>query len=159
MPPFTLSMESFSPIFTSIDVPEDCYFYRGYNPQYPTVGHRPAYYTTQLGIAKSYADQFNTHVGLFKTTRPLRIYDLRFIKHLLIEMLEQRARPTTSQLKGSIMTVSNTLSFFKKSSLQYCSLYPSQRCAYRTLIYTSRNARSRPLYPIIHLAHNFYLYR
>ena len=109
MPPFMVSMESFSPIFATIDFPEDWYFYRGYDPRHPAIGRRPAYYTSQVGIAKSYADQFNTRVGLFKTTKPLRIYDLRFIKHLLMEMLEQRARPTTPQLRASIMTA--TLSY------------------------------------------------
>lgn len=89
-PPHMLHYDAFHPVYTPIRLPENSYFYRGYDATYAAVSARAAYYTPRLEIANGYGNQTDRHrVGLFRTTRPLRLYDLRYISALLREYIRQ----------------------------------------------------------------------
>ena len=85
--PKAFDIDQFATVFGVVHIPENTWFLRGYDPAYSSVGERPAYYTFRHDIAQGYADKFNVDVGIFRTTKELRLYDLRYIKHLLSELL------------------------------------------------------------------------
>ena len=71
----------------TIDIPPNTIFWRGYDPTYPTISSRPAYYGT-LDTADSYL-QRNGHVlGMFTNSKNLRLLDVRFLKALLRQFFE-----------------------------------------------------------------------
>lgn len=83
--------ESFSPVYGSfIEIPENTVMWRGYDTQYAAIAERPVYFGNET-IAKAYADTSPTHtLGLFATTRPLKLLDIRFLKVLLKDLFYGR---------------------------------------------------------------------
>jgi hypothetical protein len=79
---------SFLPVYGSfIQIPKDTIVWRGYDRLYPALSERPAYFGNRE-IAESYARTSDTHeLGLFATTKPLRLLDIRFLKVLLNDLL------------------------------------------------------------------------
>ena len=86
-----LHYDNFPPVYTKIQLPENSHFYRGYDATHAAVSERPAYYAHRADIANGHGAQTDAHrVGLFRTTRPLQLYDLRYIAALLREHIRQR---------------------------------------------------------------------
>ena len=94
--PHILHHHSFRPIYSKICLPANSHFYRGYDAEHAAVSDRPTYYTPYAKEAKSHGAQTTRHcVGLFRTTRPLAIYDIRYIAVILREYIRQRNAPGT----------------------------------------------------------------
>lgn len=83
--------KSFFPVYGSfITIPEHTVLWRGYDRKYPSLGTRPVYFGDKK-VAKSYAGTSGTHaLGLFATTKPLKLIDIRFLKVLLTDLLYER---------------------------------------------------------------------
>lgn len=83
--------QTFLPVYGSfIDLPSDCLLWRGYDTTYPPLSNRPVYFGDKR-TAQEYAKTSNTHtLGLFATTRPLKLVDIRFLKVLLTDLLYER---------------------------------------------------------------------
>jgi hypothetical protein len=83
--------EHFLPVYgTFIDLPKDVILWRGYDTQYPTLSERPAYFGDR-SVAEHYAQTSDTHrLGLFATTRSLKLIDIRFLKVLLNDLFYER---------------------------------------------------------------------
>jgi hypothetical protein len=98
--------KQFSAIYGgTIEIPPNTIFWRGYDPTYPTISSRPAYYGTEE-TAKSYK-QRNGHVlGMFTNTRKLELLDVRFLKALLRQLFEsiRDTNGLTAQDEELIMT-------------------------------------------------------
>ena len=110
--PHMLVYDAFPPIYTGIRLPENSYFYRGYDTAYAAVSERPAYYSPALKIANGYGNKNDRHtVGVFRTTRPLRLYDIRYLSALLREYIRQRdaARDPDGAANAAIHTASLAL--------------------------------------------------
>jgi hypothetical protein len=85
-----ITFDEFSPILGVLELPAKTLLLRGYDTTYPAIQHRPAYYTSSIEIARSYADRYeNGRVGVFEITKPVRLYDIRFIIQLLRLLLNQ----------------------------------------------------------------------
>ncbi len=93
--------ESFLPVYGSfIKIPENTILWRGYDMQYPALSERPVYFGDKE-IAERYALTSNTHgLGLFATTKTLKLIDIRFLKILLTDLLYQH--PGNITLKTTI---------------------------------------------------------
>jgi hypothetical protein len=115
--PHILQYDSFPPVYSKIYLPANSYFYRGYDTGYAAVSDRPAYYTASTEIANGYGAQTARHsVGIFRTTRPLVLYDIRYISVILREYIRQRKVPETpaerardSDIQAGIYTASLAL--------------------------------------------------
>lgn len=83
--------KSFLPVYGSfIKLPERTVLWRGYDTLYPALGDRPVYFG-EKEVAESYASTSDTHtLGLFATTKPLKLLDIRFMKILLTDLLNER---------------------------------------------------------------------
>ena len=97
-----LNFEDFSPVYGQINFPINSLLYRGYDTKYPILSERPAYFTSNLDVARAYGS-----VSPFRTTRALKIYDLRYIKHILMELFQQLESDDTDVVKFcKILTIS-----------------------------------------------------
>jgi hypothetical protein len=83
---------TFLPVYGSfIKLPERTILWRGYDTLYPALGNRPVYFG-EKDVAQSYASTSHTHtLGLFATTKPLKLLDIRFMKILLTDLLYERS--------------------------------------------------------------------
>lgn len=74
----------FNPVYGSaIELPANVLLYRGYDTKFPIIGTRTSYYSS-YSVAKGYAEQSSSTVlGLFTTTKKLKILDYRFMIDIL----------------------------------------------------------------------------
>jgi hypothetical protein len=71
---------------SSIEIPAHTTFWRGYDTRFPAISDRPVYFGEHR-IAKEYAKTSASHtLGLFATTKPLKVLDIRFLKILLTDL-------------------------------------------------------------------------
>jgi hypothetical protein len=87
---YAIDIESFSPTYGAIDLHAGLVLHRGYSTKYPAVGRRPAFFSTNRVMSEAYAEGDDCEIGRFVTTRPLRFYDLRFLKAMLRDIFPQR---------------------------------------------------------------------
>jgi len=85
-----LNMNNFPIVYGTINILSNTLLYRGYNRKYNPITSRPAYFTSDIDIAKAYAGSCDCEVGMFTSTRELRLYDLRFIRSILRDLFPQR---------------------------------------------------------------------
>lgn len=93
-----------------IVIPENCVMYRGYSTDYPVLSERPAYFGN-YETAKGYAKHHGQKLGAFKTTKPLRLLDYRFLKVLLRQLFERVTKETRVAKQDSKVMQSVILSF------------------------------------------------
>jgi hypothetical protein len=80
--------DNFLPLYgTTITIPANTIVWRGFDPQFPAISDRPAYYGSQR-FAQGYAEKYNTDAKPFITTRPLHLLDIRYMKILLSQLFE-----------------------------------------------------------------------
>lgn len=70
-----------------IHIPARRLFWRGYDSSFPALSDRPAYYSSQ-GIAMGYLRKETDILGTFMNTRPLRLLDVRYVKVILHQLLD-----------------------------------------------------------------------
>jgi hypothetical protein len=80
--------KNFDPLYGyTIDIPSNVIMWRGYDPKYPAISERPAYYGA-IEFAQGYAEKYNTLAQPFITTRQLRLLDIRYMKVLLTQLCD-----------------------------------------------------------------------
>jgi hypothetical protein len=84
-----------------IIIPENTLLWRTYDTSYPAVGDRFAYYSSKQ-IAEGYSTD-TRQLGLFTSSRPLRILDIRFMKTLLSRLIHTNISDKTINHFASIM--------------------------------------------------------
>lgn len=86
-----LNWEEFAPVSGSlITLPENVHFWRGYSLNYPILSERPTYFGSKK-VAFGYAEldtNLPRELGCFKTTRPIRLLDYRYMKSLLSHIFQ-----------------------------------------------------------------------
>lgn len=87
--PYLINFDNFKPVYTPIHIPANVLLLRGYDLRYPPVSEYSSYYTHDAQIARGYAENADHALGVFKTTKPILLYDLRYIKVLLREYIHQ----------------------------------------------------------------------
>ena len=98
---------SFYPLYGStISIPTSTVIWRGFDPAYPAVSNRPAYYGARH-VAQGYAQKHGRNASAFMTTKSLNIIDVRYMKTLLSQLFE--SNPITMADKDIFMAT--TISF------------------------------------------------
>ena len=107
-------IRKFNIVYGAIDIPSNTLLYRAYNPSYPTISNRPTFYTFDKNLANGYV-QPGYKMNAFKTTKPLRFYDLRYIRTILSDLFPQ---------KKLLARDNNLINYCKTLALAYgvCSL-------------------------------------
>jgi hypothetical protein len=103
--------EQFSTIYgDTIEIPANTMFWRGYDPTYPTISSRPAYYGTEE-TANSYLIRKGHRLGMFTNTRKLELLDVRFLKALLKQLFESIQDTTDLTAHEQELIMSTTAAF------------------------------------------------
>lgn len=130
--------DTFLPLYgTEILFPPNTIVWRGFDPQFPAISDRPAYYGARE-FAEGYAKKFKIDAAPFITVRTLKLLDLRFMKVLLSQLFEQNYLNNNAD----IMTISRTTVSFGLCSLKhqidlfkklYAGIYKSSEPQYNSL--------------------------
>jgi hypothetical protein len=105
----------FLPLYgTEINLPSNTIVWRGFDPQFPAISDRPAYYGARE-FAQGYADRYGTNAVPFITGRALKLLDLRFMKVLLSQLFEHNY----SNNNADIVTICRTTVSFGICSLKH----------------------------------------
>jgi hypothetical protein len=107
--------DNFLPLYGDyISIPTNTIMWRGFDPQYPAISDRPAYYGS-LDFAQSYSKKYGTNAQPFITTRHLKLLDVRFMKVLLSQLFEYNQ----SSMDTDVKTICSTTISFGLCSLQH----------------------------------------
>lgn len=80
--------EELTPLYGDfIEIPAHSLFWRGYNASFSAISDRPAYYSSRE-IAYAYSQKDNARLGTFMNSRPLRLIDVRYLKVILRQLLD-----------------------------------------------------------------------
>ena len=77
-----------------ISIPKNTILYRGYNPRRGITTY-PSYFGSKK-TAEEYAKLDGRKLGAFRTTKPVKVLDIRFMKHLLTELFAENPLTETS---------------------------------------------------------------
>lgn len=78
----------FEPLYgTPIILPPNTLLWRGFDTRYNPIPDRYGYFSS-ASIAHEYGSLPNRDIGCFATTRPLKILDIRFMKSLLMRIIQ-----------------------------------------------------------------------
>ena len=81
--------DNFLPLYGKpIIIPAGAIMWRGFDPKFPAISDRPAYYGA-YNFAKGYADKYGTTPKPFITTRPVKLLDVRYMKVLLSQLFDE----------------------------------------------------------------------
>jgi hypothetical protein len=82
----------FYPLYGStITIPEDTIVWRGYDVSYKPLAERPLFFGSRA-TATGYAEQENRTLGSFQTIRPLKVIDVRYLKILLKQLIDENKK-------------------------------------------------------------------
>ena len=77
--------DTFSPVFGDrIIIPPNTVMWRGYDPKYPVISTRPAYFSMKE-IARGYATP-PLQLSAFYSQQPLNLLDIRFLQVILKQL-------------------------------------------------------------------------
>lgn len=86
-----IKFDEFPTVHGKITIPKNTILYRGYDSIHPNISDRPAYFTSDKNLAKSYAKLTPTGVlGTFVLANDVVLYDLRYIKTIILDIFGQR---------------------------------------------------------------------
>lgn len=80
--------EPWNPLYGSpIEIPPFTVLWRGYDLAYSPISDHPSYYSSHT-VANGYAALSGRKIGAFYSTRPLRVLDVRHMKHIVTHMIQ-----------------------------------------------------------------------
>ena len=105
--------DTFSPVFGDrIVIPPKTVIWRGYDPTYPPISTRPAYFSMKE-IASGYATP-PFQMSAFYSQQPLNLLDIRFLQVILKQLFQNTPDKITIQDKNTLLCV--------QTSFGLCSL-------------------------------------
>ena len=124
-----------------IIIPAKRLFWRGYDTSFPAVSDRPAYYSSKE-IASGYVRSGKDVLSPFTNTRPLRLLDIRYLKVILQQLLDDikiSKEYTANNVKND---TDNTNIIFLTASFGLCSL-PHQIDLLKHIFFNSIQGNNR----------------
>jgi hypothetical protein len=129
--------DNFIPIYGAyITVPSDTIMWRGFDPAYPAISNRPAYYGSYR-FAEGYAKKHGTNARAFITSRPLKLLDIRYMKVLLSQLFEDNEKTATdfdiitaTTISFGLCSLQHQIKLFKD---RYRAIYKSSAPEYDAL--------------------------
>ena len=99
---------------STITLSSELILWREYDKSYPSLSNRPTFYGSNK-TASGYAEQPNKILGTFMTTRPIKLIDVRYLKILLKQLLDEHKNTKLTQ---------NDINIIKAVTISYgiCSL-------------------------------------
>ena len=91
---YNFDIKEFPPFYGPMVIPEGTVLYRGFCIDYPVISDRPSYYSFTDNIAEGYAKAHRCRLGIFRVKTPIRLYDLRYISKILMDIFIQRKNNT-----------------------------------------------------------------
>lgn len=80
--------KDFAPLYGDlISLPPNTIMWRGFDPKYPIISDRPAYFGSQE-FAQGYADKYGNIAMPFVSGKHLKLIDIRFLKSLLLQLFK-----------------------------------------------------------------------
>lgn len=101
-----INFDNFLPTYGPITIPHNTLLYRGYDNNYNPISDRPTYFTSDVKVAHSYKRNNTYKLGAFMTTKRLKLYDLRYIKKILLDLFDELATSKSSDIKNFCDTLS-----------------------------------------------------
>jgi hypothetical protein len=99
--------DTFLPMYgNTILIPAGAIMWRGFDPKFPAISPRPAYYGSRT-FAQGYADKYGVDAKPFITTRPIRLLDIRYMKVLLSQLFEDNKQ----NLSDRSIIIATTVAF------------------------------------------------
>lgn len=81
--PIAFRINDFDFVQGTLLIPENSVWYRAYDPAFPLLADKPLYFG-DMEVAYLYAKQTpNRRLGEFKTTKQLRLYDIRYVAAIM----------------------------------------------------------------------------
>lgn len=115
-----IDFDNFPMIYGKITIPKNTIFYRGFDPKYPAISNRPAYFTSNY----KYAEAYHSNVGTFITTDDIILYDIRYIKNILNNLFVNKKLDSKLVLESSYnLALSFGLCTFNKQIEFYMKRY------------------------------------
>ena len=85
-----IDFEQFKTVYGVIEIPQNTLFIRGHHQDFPAISSRPAYFSQSFQTACGYGKREKCKVSMFVTTKPIRLYDLRYLKLILSDCIVNR---------------------------------------------------------------------
>jgi hypothetical protein len=115
-----LDFDSFPMVYGKIIIPKNTILYRGYDPKYAPISDRPSYFTSNIDYARSYSST----IGYFITTKEIILYDLRYIRNILNNLLSQKKNNSKDVIETcNTLALSYGLCTFNKQIELYTKRY------------------------------------
>lgn len=85
-----IDFENFPSILgNAINIPDQTIFYKAYNKNYNPLTNRPSFFGT-FQSSSEYLLLQNRELGKFKTIKPIKLLDIRYVKHIINEIIINR---------------------------------------------------------------------
>ena len=91
---YNFDIKEFPPFYGRIIVPKGTVLYRGFCMDFPVISDRPSYYSFTDNIAEGYAKADRCRLGIFRVKKNISLYDLRYIRKILMDIFIQRKNNT-----------------------------------------------------------------
>jgi hypothetical protein len=129
--------DNFLPLYGStIMIPAGAIVWRGFDPKYPAISNRPAYYGSPT-FAQGYADKYGVTAQPFITSRPLRLLDIRYMKVLLSQLFEDNKHTlsdiqiiTATTISFGLCSLQHQIQLFKH---RYNTIFTSSNIVYNDI--------------------------
>jgi hypothetical protein len=125
--------KDFAPLYGDlISIPPNTIMWRGFDPKYPIVSDRPAYFGSQI-FAQGYANRYNDIARPFVTGKYLKLIDIRFMKALLLQILrDNEIKKEDEKIIGAISvalglcSLEHQIKTFKKLYGKYVDYFKNE---------------------------------
>ncbi len=122
---YNFDITEFPPFYGPVVIPKGTVLYRGFCTDYPVISDRPSYYSFTDGIAEGYAEKPRCRLGIFRVKTPIRLYDLRHISRILMDIFVQRKNSTeTAKDACKALALSYGACSYKRQLELYKERYP-----------------------------------
>lgn len=121
---YNFDIKEFPPFYGPVVIPEGTVLYRGFCTDYPVISDRPSYYSFTDNIAEGYAKADKCRLGIFRVKSPIRLYDLRYISKILMDIFVQRKNNTQVAIDAcKALSLSYGVCSFKRQLKLYKERY------------------------------------
>ena len=127
--------DNFLPLYGDVIVlPASTIVWRGFDPNYPAISDRPAFYGARE-FSQGYADKYGAQTTPFITTRILNLLDVRYMKVLLSQLFQQNAHTdrdiiSATSIAFGLCTLPHQIKLFKE---RYRNIYSLSNPLYDSL--------------------------
>jgi hypothetical protein len=115
--------DPFIPLYgTTLKIPAGSILWRGFDPKYPAISNRPAYFGARK-FAQGYANKYGQDAKPFMTSRIINLLDVRYMKVLLSQLFDDNKKNLTDMNIVAATTVAFGLCSLQHQIRLFKNLY------------------------------------